>query len=184
MPPAEPSSNPFRVERYADALVALGEGAGAASRVESELPWVADFLAGNEDVRRFMADPLLTLEGKRRALEDVLGPRVHPVLLYFLFILLSEGALRDLSPVVAAFFRKVSSARNRVAGEIVSSRALDGEKIATIEKETGRILGKEVQLRVRVDPSMLGGVLVRVGDFVLDATVEHQLDDIHRRLLA
>ena len=66
----------------------------------------------------------------------------------------------------------------------MTARPLTPERTALIEKETGRLLGRTVSLRVRVDPKLLGGLYVRVGDFVIDGTVDTQLDALRKKPLA
>jgi F-type H+-transporting ATPase subunit delta len=169
---------------YADALVSLGHAVDALPQFEEDLADVLDFLETNADTRRFLRDHAVEIAGKCRAIEELLTGRAHPALVQFLVLLLRERRLESLRDIAEAFFRKVSALRREAAGELVSPTPLDDETVARIEKETGLALGKEVHLRVRVDANLLGGLFVKVGDFVLDGTVDRRLDDIRHQLLA
>jgi F-type H+-transporting ATPase subunit delta len=170
--------------RYARALIELGEAASALSVLEEQFPQVRDFFEQNPDARKFLNDLAVRNEGKRQGLQEILGRRVHAVLFHFLCILIEQGEMRRLGAIADAFLEEVSRRRRQVAGELVISKPLADDKVAAIQAETSRLLGKEVALHVRVDPRLLGGILVRVGDVVLDGTLDRQLEDMRQRLLA
>jgi len=172
------------IEELANALIALGKAAGALTRIEEELPDVLSLMADAERIRKFMADPAIRTEGKRRVIEELVGIDVHPVLVNFLCILVDENKLTGIRDIAQVFFTKVAGVKPEAGGELVTARPLTPEKTALIENETGRLLGKTVSLRVRVDPKLLGGLYVRVGDFVIDGTVDSQLDALREKLLA
>jgi F-type H+-transporting ATPase subunit delta len=175
---------PRETERYADSLLALCEAAGATDRVYEELPELVDFLGRREALRRFLADPGLRVEGKKNALESLLGRELHPLLLHFLLILQSQGRVGMLPRIAEAFFRKVGEREAFAYGELLTAMPLREEKIRLIEGITGRMLGKTVRLTVREDRRLIGGVRVRVGDVVLDGTVERQLAAARQALLS
>ncbi len=170
-------------DQYADSLLALGKATGSLAILERDLVLVLDLLTGNGDVLRFMGDPAVTQEGKSETVGEILGGKVHPVLVHFTQILLEAGRLGDLKIIAENFFDKASRLARKVAGELVSASPVKDEVLALIEGEISRILGKEVHLRVRVDRNMLGGLMVRVGDFVIDGSVEAVLEDMRRVML-
>jgi F-type H+-transporting ATPase subunit delta len=172
------------IERYAEALLRLGEASGCLADLERQLPDARDLLARNAEVRRFLADPGVEAEGKRRAIERLLaGEPPHPALIPFLQILLAAGRLARLPAIVDAFLAGAAGLRQESLGELLSAVAVPDDRRAAIEREVSRILGKPVRLQPRVDPALLGGHQVRVGDFLLDFTVDHRLEQIRRGLL-
>ena len=178
-----PSAGP-EAQKYAEALVLLGEGAGDLVRVEKDLAAAMDFLERTPEVRRFLRDPRVSGEGKATALGQLLRQDLHSVVIHFLLILQEQGGLSSLPDIAEAFFQRVSVRKMKASGELVTARPLSEGQVAAIERETGRVLGKDVRLRVRVDPTLLGGLSVRVGDFVLDGTVDRQLEQFRAVLLA
>jgi len=172
------------IEQYADSLVSLAGAVGARKPIEEDLAGVVELLETNEDILRFMSDPAVAAEGKARALEEALTGRVHPALLHFVLILHSQGALSQLDAVAHAFFDRISESEQSVDGIVVVARPISRKKLAIMERETGALLAKKVRLRVNVDSNMLGGVVIRVGDFILDGSTERQLEDIRRHLLS
>ena len=177
-----PSDRPD-IERYASALVALGRAAEALPQIEAQLGTVLTFLEEQHAIRRFASDPNVNVNGKARALEELLGADIHPVLIHFLQVLLAQHVFHHLNGIAAAFFAQVSARRDEITGELVSAAPLPEAKVAVIETEVGRILGKRVHLRPRVDSSIMGGLRVNVGDFVLDGTLTRQLETMRQTLL-
>ncbi|MFC1462177.1 ATP synthase F1 subunit delta [Verrucomicrobiota bacterium] len=172
------------IQQYAESLVALSGAVDAQKRIEGELAGVVELLKTNEDVVRFISDPAVTDEGKARGLEEALSGKVHPALLHFILILHVQGALSELDAVAHVFFDRISESEQSADGTVVVARPISRKKLAVMEKETGALLGKKVRLRVTVDSNMLGGAVVRVGDFILDGSTERQLEDIRRSLLS
>jgi len=171
------------IASYAEALAAVGRASGRTARVEQGLSDMLALLDKSQETVRFFADTTVRDEGKRDALQSLLGPSVDAVLLYFLFILLEEKVLHKLPAIAQAFFEQCAGKAGEAAGELVSARPLPQEKISTLEREASRALGRKVRLRQRIDPGLLGGAMMRVGDVVFDATVDRQIEDIRRHLL-
>ena len=171
-------------DKYADLLLALGEASGGLRTLERELTGLIDWYEDQSALRRFLGDPAVRLAGKRDALEEILGQEVSSELLYFLLLLQEHDAIRHLGEIAQAFRRKVSARREQANGDIVSPAPLPDEKVAAIEKEVGRILERDVHLRVRVAPHVVAGLLVQVGDFILDGTLDRDLDQVRRSLLS
>jgi F-type H+-transporting ATPase subunit delta len=138
----------------------------------------------HEELRRFLADPALRTEGKRRAIEELFEGRVHPVLLHVLMILVEQNALHKLPRIADVFYERLSDLRDKISGELVTVRPLSETQHGEIEAEVSRILGKRVHLLVREDPNLLGGLRVRVGEFILDGTVDRRLESMRQSLLS
>jgi len=163
------------IHKWAAALIALAEASQDLKGVEQDLANVVELVEQTEELRRFIADSQITSEGKAWALQKILGGRIRALLLHFLIILQEHCQLANLRTIAKTFFAQVASMRNRVRGEIVSARPLSTDMLRQIEQEVSRILDKDVYLHPLVDESVLGGVRVRVGDFILDGTIEHDL---------
>lgn len=162
--------------------MALAEATHSTPQVERDLGLVLDLLERNAQVRSFLADPRVSAEGKRDALATVLGPGIHPVLLHFVSILVVQNGLSHFRAVARRFSAKTTGLAGGEVGELMCAQPPSPVNLALIEKEMGRILGRAVRLRVRVNSSLLGGVRVQVGDFVLDGTVDRALEDFRRAL--
>jgi len=176
------ADNAETAEQYAEALLAAGKATGTLENLEQDLVQMLALVEENRQVRKFLADPFVEGEGKVSAFREILEGKIHHVLMYFVLLLLDQGDILKLRPIAEAFFLKVARLEEKRAGSLVTAHPLSDKKIAEIETEIGRMVGEKVRLQAKVDPDILGGVLVRVGNLVLDGTVVHQLEDIRRSL--
>lgn len=173
-----------RLSLYADALLALGQAADALDTVEGQLGEIAELFRTHAGIKRFLADPHVRTDGKLNAIDELLNPDLHPVCRHFILMLQQTGSLRELPAVAEIFFERTAHLHDQTTGELVSAAPLTPERVRAVETEAGRLLGRPVSLRTRVDSNLLGGVCLRVGNVVLDGTVDHQLDQIRHRLLS
>ena len=167
---------------YAQALVSLAEASGLLERIEREMLDLQDLLKSNRDLRNFLGDLSVKHSGKTAALEEILGKRVHPIVTHFLLLLHAEDMLREIDSIAQTFFTLASERRAKASGLLTSAHPISDDVHSRIESEIGRILGKEVHLLVRKDASLLGGMRVQVGDFVVDGTVDRQLAEMRNQL--
>jgi len=167
-----PGSNP---EKYAEALMLLAEAAGRISTVASDLSATAEAMRDNPDLLRFLADDLVKPQGKQEALSEIFSGRIDPVLALFLRILQVDRRTSQIQDIAREFAELLAAREHRASGEVVSAIPLPQDKIKEIEVQASKILQKEVSLASVVDPSMIGGVIVRVGNFIIDGSVEKEL---------
>ncbi len=166
----------------AEAAMHAAEGDGSLDDVEDELFRFARLLGREPALRAALTDPGLPDERKTALVRDLLGTRATPTTTRLVEIAVTrprggslEGALEELSRL-AAGRRSCYVARVRVALPLTSGQQ------TRLAASLARIYGREVQLQVEVDPTIVGGVEVRVGDEVLDGTVSHNLEQVRRRL--
>jgi len=173
-----------KIDHYADALISIAKASDSLSVIENEFTNLLDFMNESEPLERFLASANIAPPGKRQALREILADSINPLLLDFITMLLTAGDLTLLKPISETFFSKASKENKNISGEIRSAKEISESRISEIEKEVGRILNKKVNLRLRIMPSILGGMLIKVGDFIIDGTVDRQLEDAKRQLLA
>ncbi len=162
-------------EKYAAALLSMAEAAGRLNGIESDLKNISDAVTENPQLLAFLADNLIRNEGKQEALSEIFSGKADPILVMFLRILQIEDEISHIAEVSRLYSDLVAAKQHRVSGEIVSACPLPEEKINEIEEQTSKILNKEVSLTQIVEPEMLGGIIVRVGNFVIDGSVEREL---------
>lgn len=169
--------------RYAAALAELAAAAGRAAAVERDLPLAAETIGASSDVARFLANPAVSDEGRRATARELLGEAIDPLVVRFVDLLIDLDAWR-LLPAIADAYRALTSQRNgRGAGLLRSAVPLDEARRTAIEHAVSARLGRPVALALRTDPSLIGGFVAQVGDFVFDGSIEHQLETVRARLL-
>jgi F-type H+-transporting ATPase subunit delta len=167
---------------YARALLEMAQAEGLASRVEGELFRLHELLKKNPDLLEFLKDPNIKHEGKRKALSDLFQGRVHPLVLDTLITLSDMDRAGRVLQVIEEFSASAAAATQKVSGEVTTAIPLDDATLNRLATELSRITGKNVQLFQKVDPSILGGAIIQVGEQIIDGSLRRKLDQIKERL--
>jgi F-type H+-transporting ATPase subunit delta len=170
------------IRGYAEALFSVAEAEEALEVVEDELFRFARALEREQRLRDALTDPVLPAERKRAVLGDVLGERANPHTVNLLLFLVEQGRARDLPAIVDVLVALAAERRQAAVAEVRTAVPLDAEHRKRLADALGRATGKKVELKVVVDPSVVGGVVARVGDQVIDGTVRRRLELARERL--
>jgi F-type H+-transporting ATPase subunit delta len=170
------------IRGYAEALFSVAEAEEALEVVEDELFRFARALEREQRLRDALTDPVLPAERKRAVLGDVLGERANPHTVNLLRFLVEQGRARDLPAIVDELVALAAERRQAAVAEVRTAVPLDAEHRKRLADALGRATGKKVELKVVVDPSVVGGVVARVGDQVIDGTVRRRLELARERL--
>jgi F-type H+-transporting ATPase subunit delta len=163
--------------RYAQALFELAEQGGVLTAVESDLKGFERLRAESADFARLLASPAISHEDRARALlaiADAAG--VDPLTRKFLGLLAANNRVPALTAVAVAFRKLVADKRGQVAAEVVSAAPLTAAQSAGIAAALRQALGKDPEVTTRVDPTLLGGLRVKVGSRLFDASLRTRLD--------
>ncbi|NQU10912.1 ATP synthase F1 subunit delta [bacterium] len=171
------------VTGYAQAWLALAQAEDAVARVEEEVFRLRDLLRQNPDLLQFLKDPNVQREGKRQALSELFEGRVHGLVLNGLLTVGDQDRAARLPRILESFLALAAAAKQTVSGEVVTAVPLDDATRQRLEAELGRLTGKNVRLLARVDPSLVGGALIQVGEQVIDGSLRRRLSQIKEQLL-
>lgn len=169
-------------ETYAQALLDLLADDDQADQAREQLRGINALLASIEQARDLLTTTRLA-PGQREALvARIFEGRVEAPIDGFLAILARNGRMGLLEAITEAFDKLLSARQGRLDVTVVSAVALDEEQQDKIARELGQALEAGVDLRVRVDPDVLGGLIVQVGDRVFDASVAGQLEQMKKAM--
>lgn len=166
----------------ASAALQAAEGDGALDEVEDELFRFARTLEREPALRAALTDPGLPAERKSALLHGLLDGRSQPATVRLIEVAATRPRGRSLEAVLDELSRLAAARRQRLVAEVRVARPLDDAQTARLGSALARLYGREVALQVDVDPEVLGGVQVRVGDEVLDGTVLRRLETVRREL--
>lgn len=169
---------------YALALLHLADEAGQLDAIGDEVGQLADLFASQESLRKLLASPLISAAERRGSIERLFKGRINDVLYRFLHILNRKGRLGEFPGVARAFKVLHDEKRGIIAVDAYVAAPLDDAARARVADGIGSALGKTVQLQQHVDDTLIGGLKVRVGDQLIDATVATQLRLIREKLTA
>ncbi|HEX6114851.1 MAG TPA: F0F1 ATP synthase subunit delta [Geminicoccaceae bacterium] len=166
--------------RYAVALFELAQEQDALETVAGDLHALRDLLEGSADLERLIRSPVLSREEQARAITAV-GERAGfaPLTLQFLGLLAHKRRLFALPDVIEAYDAMLAEHRGEVGAEVVSALPLSAEQLESVKRQLTAAVGQTVKLSTAVDPSLLGGLVVRVGSRMIDASIRtklHQLE--------
>ena len=171
-----------RVDGYAAALLEVAKAEGDLGRVSDELFRFARALERSDDLRQTLTDQELPPEKRQAIVEELVGRRASPLTANLVSFVVGAGRARDLVPIIDRLVEKVAAEEEREVAEVRSSVPLDDEQRDRLAEALSSSLGKQVEVKVVVDPAVMGGLVATVGETVIDGTVRHRLDQLRERL--
>ncbi len=171
-----------RVEAYATAIFETAEAEGALAAVEDELFRFARVLEGSDDLRMALTDAATPIERRMAVVEELLGGRAHQVTASFALFVVGAGRARDLPAIADALVGKAASRRESAIAEVRSAVALDDAQTERVAQALSNATGQQITVKVVVDPAVMGGLVARIGDTVIDGTVRHRLEELKERI--
>jgi F-type H+-transporting ATPase subunit delta len=172
------------VRGYAQAFFRIAEAEGESEAVEGQLYAFGTLLEREARVRDALADPSLPAENKRGLIRDTLGERANPVAANLLAFVVEQGHARLIGRVIEALTQVAAEERRHAVAEVRSAVALDEAQRRRLAEALSAATGRPVDVRVVVDPSILGGVVARIGNLIFDGSVRSRLDEAKQRLVA
>ena len=168
---------------YATALYTAAADAGRLNEVDGELAEIADAVRENPALARALTNPAGRGEGKSNLLA-ALAKGDDPLVARFLQVLLDHRRLGDLLAIQEAFADRVRLDRNELAVELTTAVAIDDATADKVQQQLASATGLTVTMDRTVDPTILGGVVLRVRDRLVDASLRRRLDLLGRDLRA
>jgi len=178
---ASPGSTAAR--RYAEALFDLATRDDAVDAYADGLT-LAEQLAGADGVIDILRNPARPLKERIEIVDGLLAGRVPDTVLRLVGLLVERGRVDRLGAVAAAYRRLRNEQRGVVEAVATSASALTADEVAALQRKVDQLTGRTVDLRVEVDSSLIGGLTVRVGDTLYDASVRGRLERLRDRLVA
>jgi F-type H+-transporting ATPase subunit delta len=172
---------------YAETLLALAQRHGGDPTVDQfgdALEELTRILAEERRVREFLESPLVELDRKKNALRKTLAGRAPELFIRFLLVVVEKRRAAHLRGIALKYRDLVDELRGRMRAEVTLARAPDAALEQEIRTGLERMLAREVLVQYRVDEKLIGGVVVRVGDQILDGSVRRRLGELRRRLVA
>lgn len=175
------SSSPISgvAERYARSLFDLAQEAGSVAAVESDLGRFETLLEGSEDLKRLISSPVFSSDDQLKAISAVADKAgIKGLVGNLLRVVAQNRRLFVLPGIVRAFRQMAADARGEVAAEVVSAHALSAAQEKELKAALASVAGKDVTISVTVDPSLLGGMVVKLGSRQIDTSLKTKLNSL------
>ena len=169
---------------YASALFELAEAKGSAEAYGQALDQVGALLDQEPSFGQFLETPRIDARDKKRVLRETFEGRIPDHVLNFLLLVVDKRRQRLLKVMAREYRDLVDQRMDRAHVEVTVARPADAATMSDMKSRLSKALGKDVVPHVRVDPSLVGGIVVRSGDVVYDGSVRRRLQGLRRRLLS
>jgi len=169
--------------RYAKALLAIGKEDGQTVTYKEESAGFAKLLDENKELEMAISNPLYDAKSRKNVLNAVIK-KVAPSKMMgsFLSLLFDKGRIQYLGDIYLFYEKLTDELANIVRADVVSAVALSDESVEKIKAALSKQTGKKVAIETTVDPSLIGGVVTKLGDLVLDGSVRTQLISLKESL--
>lgn len=162
--------------RYADALFELARENGALEAAERDLTALRKAIKASGDFRQMLTSPVYDAESQGRAVSAIAEKAgFNPLVRNFIGLVAKNRRLFALDGMAAAFANRMAAHRGEVAAEVISAAPLNDDQMRRLRGEIERQVGKAVNLNTRVDPELLGGLIVKIGSKMIDSSLKTKL---------
>jgi len=171
-----------RIEGYAKAMFEIARAEGTLDEVEDELFRFARSFENSDSLRNALTDEMIPADKRQAIVEDLLDGRTTATTTQLISMVVGSGRGRDLPAIIDHLVQRASSAKNLEVAEVRTAVALTDDQRARVAAALANATGKQVNLKVVVDPEVLGGIVATVGDTIIDGSVRTRLDQLKARL--
>jgi F-type H+-transporting ATPase subunit delta len=163
---------------YAEALFGVARAEGTLGEVEDELFRFSQTLEGNDELRTALTDPVIPAARRQQIVEDLLGGKASLTTVALVSMVVGTGRARSLPGIIRKLVEMSAAEANKEVAEVRSAVPLSEDQRTRLAKALGKATGKDIEVKVVVDPSVLGGIVAQVGDTVIDGSVRRRLDQL------
>jgi F-type H+-transporting ATPase subunit delta len=172
------------IHGYAEALFNVVQAEGEIERVEDELYRFSKVIDGNHELKQALSDKAIDRGQRIKVLEDLLADKVSPHTLGLLTFIVGQGRARQMPQILQELSALAAEARNAVVAEVRSATPLDSRQRAALQSALSKATGKKVAVKVMVDPSLIGGIVAKIGETIIDGSVKRRLEQLKDQVRA
>ncbi|MCI0362537.1 MAG: ATP synthase F1 subunit delta [Phycisphaerales bacterium] len=172
---------------YAKSLFELAQQEGGERTITAvlgELEQICELMRSDKSLREFFASPIIDMARRSASIQHMFSERVSDLVLRFLLVLNNKRRLNHLEAIAAAYDRMVHETFGRIEVDVYTAAPLANKDLETIEERIKQALGREPVLHPYTEPSMLGGLKLRIGDQLIDGSVVSKLRRMKRELMS
>ncbi len=167
-----------REKLYAEAFLNVLAAEGHINECQDELFRLAKIIEANDELRQSLTDPHVPAARRQQIIEDLLDGKASTTTIGLVSMLTATGRIRELGEIVDRLLELTASAGNRFVAEVRSAVDLDDDQKQRLAASLRKATGKDVDVVVVIDPSVMGGVVTQIGDTVIDGSVRARLSKL------
>jgi F-type H+-transporting ATPase subunit delta len=170
--------------RYAKALLQLGNERQTAEQIRADLVALRELIDKNPTFAAILSDPAVSEATRAALIERTFKGRANPMVVNFLGLMNNKGRLGLLREVTEAYDDLLEEQLGNVEVDVTVAQRLSPEQLEQVRQRVGKAIGRNAVIHQYVDESIIGGLVLRVQDKLIDASVRYQLETMRRQLLA
>lgn len=171
------------VQKYAQAVYELAAEKNQIVEVEAQLSTVVQTITSHSQLATFLYHPRVPIQAKKNLLKSVFSEELTVYVLNFLLLIVDKRRESFLPHIIEQFAALVNEARNIAIAQVTTVMPLSDKEKNDLTQKLAVVTGKNIRLQIHTDPSIIGGVIVRIGDKLIDGSVKRQLDRLKINLL-
>ena len=171
-----------RIEGYARALFEIARAEGNLDEVEDELFRFARSYESSDALRAALTDDMVPADRRQGIVESLLDGQATSTTMQLVSMVIGSGRGRDLPEIIDSLVARASASKDLAVAEVRTAVALSDDQVSRLKAALPNSSGHEVNLKVVIDPTVIGGVVATVGDSVIDGSVRTRLDQLKSRL--
>ncbi|MDW8263438.1 MAG: ATP synthase F1 subunit delta [Phycisphaerales bacterium] len=181
---AQTTRNSPHAVAYARALLELANSKGQAEQIGAELNDIRQILLENKAFAAYLRDPAVGNDQRTAAIKRIFGGRVNGLILNTLGVMASKGRIGELGAMCDAYDDLLDQQLGKVEVDVTVARRLTPEELEHVRQRVSEALGRQAVIHQYVDESIIGGIIIRVQDQLIDGSVRKQLETLKKRMLA
>jgi F-type H+-transporting ATPase subunit delta len=171
-----------RTLTYAEALFNVARAEGTLADVEDELFRFSQTLQGSDELREALTDPAIPVARRQQIVEDLLGGKASSTTVALVSLVVGTGRARELPAIIRELVDMSAAEANKAVAEVRSAIPLNQDQRDRLAEALGEATGRQIALKVVVDPAVKGGIVAQVGDTVIDGSVRTKLERLRKAL--
>jgi F-type H+-transporting ATPase subunit delta len=172
--------NSILAKRYAKALFEMALEKGIIDSVKSDMELVANVVSENRELRQLMVNPLITGLRKQRIFKSVFGKHTDNLSISFLNILIRKGREIEVTEIANQYLKLYLEHKNIIVAEVVTAVEINEETSKRISNLVADLSKKEILIKSKIDPSIIGGFKINMEDYQYDASIRKIIDNMHK----
>ncbi|MBS6294259.1 MAG: ATP synthase F1 subunit delta [Veillonella sp.] len=170
-------------DKYSSAMFELAQEQNMLELMEEQLGYVASVMVDQPELRSFLENPIVTEDAKIKLISKIFDSSIDKVALHFIYVMIKRGRYRYIASTIEAFIKKSRVARGILEATVTVAEPITADVEASVQAKLREVTGKDVILSVRQDPSIMGGIVIQVGDKRIDGSVARRLEELEKSLL-
>ena len=171
------------LQPYASALMSLAKSNNLSEQFGNDIRSLLSLLESSEDLRQFLGNPLIKPDAKKAVIKQIAGEDMNPLMRSFLSLLIDKGRILFLEGIGKQYLTQLRALNQTVLAEVTSAVPLSDAQQQTVrEKVQAMTSARQVEIETKIDADLIGGVVIKVGSQVIDASLRGQLRRLGIRL--